>query len=91
MARAPFFLLVSICRARVASVRYGIFVWQGGPRVSFKDGSALIARTFIAVTNSEGEGNPAPVRLRGSIIIYRCPVNARAHNCYNCSSVNLFP
>ena len=55
--------------------------------MSFKDDSALIVGTFVAVFNSKGDGNPAPVRLRGFIIINRRPVNVRAHNCYKCSSV----
>ena len=36
-------------------------------------------------------GNPAPVRLRSFIIIYRRPVNVRTHNCYNGPSVPFFP
>ena len=57
----------------------------------FKDGSALIVGTFVAVSKSEGDGNQAPVQLRGFIILYRRPVNVRAHNCYNCSSAPFFP
>ena len=34
----------------------------------FKDGSALIVGTFVAVSNFKGDGNPAPVRLHGFII-----------------------
>ena len=55
--------------------------------MSFKDGSAPVVGTFVAVSNSKGDGNPAPVRLCGFIVIYRRPVNVRAHNCYSCSSV----
>ena len=36
----------------------------------FNDDSGLIVGTFLAVSNSKGDGNPAPVRLRGFIIIY---------------------
>ena len=58
--------------------------------MSFQDGSALIVGTFVAVSNSEGDGNPAPVRLRGFIINYRRFVNVRTHSCYNCFSVLFF-
>ena len=56
-----------------------------------KDGSALIVGTLVAASNSKGDGNPAPVRLRGFIIIFRRPVNVRAHNCCTCSSVPFLP
>ena len=37
----------------------------------FDVGSALIVGTCVAVSNSKGDGNQAPVRLRRFIIIYR--------------------
>ena len=59
--------------------------------MSLQYGPALIVGTFVAVSNSKGDGSPVPVRLRGFIIFYRCPAKALAHNCYNCSSVPFFP
>ena len=68
-----------------------MFVWQEGECLLKKDGSALIVGTFVAVSNSKGDGNPAPVRPRRFIIICRRLVNVRAHKCYTCSSVPFFP
>ena len=44
--------------------------------MSFGVGSALIVGTFLALSNSKGDGNPAPVRLRRFIIITAVPLTS---------------
>ena len=85
-----YFFSLCFFRACVASVRYDVFVWQEGECL-LKMAPHLLLGPFLPSPIREEGGNPAPVRLRSFIIIYRRPVDVRAHNGYNCSSVPFFP
>ena len=83
-----FFFSFCFFRACVASVRCYMFVWQKAGCLLKMAPHSLLGPLLPWPTLKEG-GNQALVRLRSFIIIYRHPVNVRAHNCYNFSSVVL--
>ena len=85
-----FFFSFCFFRACVASVRLYMFVWQEG-ECFLKIAPHLLVEPLLPSPIQKDGGNPAPVRLRSFIIILCRPVNVRAHNCYDCSSVPFFP
>ena len=79
-----FFCFGLFVRVFVAFLRY--CVWLARRGTFFKDGSAPITDgAFVAVSHSDGDGNTALVRLRGSINFATVLFNVRAHNRYQTS------